>query len=307
MSSRDKTPEFTLRGRALDTALPEKPRKRDNPLGTAIMGRKRSNSIRRLPITTLQTLTRHKDDHVTQAAVRELGVRQDIVDASKHQFRNREHPEMNAMGPATMRDASAVRFAASMAEEAQDEIVREDIAQKKNPQQVGQIGVASVRGHIGVGFSGKSSEMEHTRRVERRMLELQEHYDKSDESHHWSGRLKEVAVTDVFAKDGGNVCAAKRAAHVTHSLVLGPEAPTKPVGRDVIPPPDSLVEMMSPAMSGRGNLLSNYSVPNTSLPDPVGPLTVAGRQRRDSVSSMANSCETCMAEHEQHISKRSGK
>ncbi|THF63694.1 hypothetical protein E6C76_13985 [Pseudothauera nasutitermitis] len=308
-SGRDDAPQpYTLRGRALDAELPAPSRKQGNPLGEAIMERRRSNSIRRLPVATLMTLpTIHPNSKIAEAAIRELGVRQDIVQASKHQFLKMERPDMNAKGPVGMREASAIRFAASMAEEAQDEVVREDIKRGQKPKQVGQIGLASVDGHMGIGFSGKSSEMAHTQRVQDRMLALQEHYDQKGRADHWSGRLQGIAVSDVVAESNANVCAAKRAAHVAHSMSLGDQAPTEPVKRHRVPPPDTLVEMMSPSMSGRGNLLSDFSVQSSSQhpdPAPQGTRTIGNRTRRDSVSSMANSCETCMKEHMEHMNKR---
>ncbi|WP_138922429.1 hypothetical protein [Hylemonella gracilis] len=304
-----KPQSYTLRGRALVTNLPANPSKRDNPLGVASMGRQRSNSIRRLPESTLRELSRSPDTPalVVEAARREIGVRQDMIRASHLQFPEGQRSQMNAMSPISIHEASAVRFAASMAEEAQDEIVREDMAKKIPPKQVGQIAVASVNGHMGVGFSGTEKDLLHIQRVQDRMLDLQQHYDQEGRSGHWSGRLQGVTVSDVFAADDANVCAAKRAAHVAHSMAMGNQAPIESVHRGAIPPPDSLVEMMNPSMSGRGNRLSNFSVPPSSQipdPDPQGTRTIGNRTRSDSVSNMANSCATCMAEHMEHVSKR---
>lgn len=309
-TERDKAPQpYTLRGRALDAALPANPTKKDNPLGAATMGRLRSNSIRRLPESTLRELSSSTDAHalVVEAARREIGVRQDMIRASHLQFSEGQRPQMNALSPISMHEASAVRFAASMAEEAQDEIVRADMAKNLRPKQVGQIGVASVNGHMGVGFSGKKDDMPHIQRVQDRMLDLQQHYDQAGRSDHWSGRLQAVTVSDVFAADDVNICAAKRAAHVAHSMAMGDQAPTQPVRRGAIPPPDALVEMMNPSISGRGNLLSDFSVqPNSQHADPApqGTRTIGNRTRSDSVSNMANSCATCMAEHMEHVGKR---
>ncbi|HYD80191.1 MAG TPA: hypothetical protein VEC06_10315 [Paucimonas sp.] len=301
-------PPHTSRGRTPDAALPL-PGAKGNPLGEPIMKRQRANSVRRLPVETLQGLASTDGGHVGTAARRELDVRQGLLDESRAQFPGPgPSRHMNALAPVGIREVNAMRFAASMAEEAQDEIIREKVARGERPEQVGQIGVASVGGHIGVGFSGQSSKMGHTRAVEQRMLDLQKHYDSVGQSGHWTGRLEETRVTDVFAQSDANICAAKRAAHVAHSLARGPDYLPSPVGREQIPPPDALIEMMNPAISGRGNMLSNYSAARKRGTSTAGtgpaPTTISGRSRSASVDNMANSCDTCMKEHEAHMSKR---
>lgn len=263
-SSGSETQLFTLRGRPVDAPVtPSAP----NPLGEPLMGRRRSNSIRRLPIEHLQGLAEgHASEHVRTAATREIAVRKQLVAESAYQFSDRDHPKMSALGPVGMAEVQAARFASSLAEEAHDELLRnkeylESLATKgaKIPQ-LGQLAVARVGPHMGVGFSGKSSEMDHTRAVEKRMLELQAAYEQSGATDHWSSRLAPVQVTDIFAEDGGNICAAKRAAHVAHALAKGSEylEGTRPV-RSHIPLAESTIEMMTPAMSGRGRLLTDYS------------------------------------------------
>lgn len=174
-----KSPVYTVRGRPVGQAVPIDPGKRDNPLGAPLMGRQRANSLRRLPEEHLRALDTHPDEAVRNAAKREVGIRHDLVAESQFQMADPEKPKMHAMGPVGMREVSAMRFASSMAEEAQDEVNRE---KGYKPTQVGQIGVANVGGHLGVGFSGKASEMAHARKVEKQMLELQSAYDKTGES-----------------------------------------------------------------------------------------------------------------------------
>jgi hypothetical protein len=249
----------------------------------------------------------HESKLVRSAAEREIGVRRDLVAESQLQFGPKT--KMNALGPIGMPEAQAVRFASSLAEEAHDELVRELPRGSKKVPQLGQIGVARVGEHMGVGFSGKKSEMEYTHAVEGRMLQLQQHYETMGLTGGWSSRLAPVQVTDIFAEGDGNICAAKRAAHVAHSLASGPTYLGPTPARSAIPPPESLVEMMNPAMSGRGTLLSDYSALRTrqsrDVPEPVAhPTTIGGRPRSASVDSMANSCPTCMGEHEQHMQKR---
>ncbi|GAB7536913.1 hypothetical protein [Burkholderia sp. 3C] len=309
-----KKPDYTSRGRKLDAKVPDKPAKRDNPLGAPVERRQRANSLRRLPTEHLMELAHtHDSVHVRQGAEREIGVRHDLVAESSAQFSGGGRPKMNALGPVGMREVTAMRFASSMAEEAQDEVNRE----YKNPRdmsQVGQIGVANVGGHLGVGFSGTQDGMAHTRAVEQRMLDLQKDYGDNGLAAHWSGRLEGVAVSDVFAdKSDLNICAAKRASHVASSVANAangsPLSPIQPVHRRDIAPPDSLIEMMSPATSGRGNLLSDFSAAQKRRGSAVAPdvalsPAISGRPRSKSVDSMANSCDICMGEHDHHMEKR---
>ena len=305
-------PDYTVRGRSLDA--PTNTRRNMNPLGDPLMGRQRSLSLRRLPVEHLRGLAAPSGPEPTAlntAAARELGVRHAMVEHSQRQLAAAP-VKMNARSPAGLGEASTMRFASSMAEEAQDEVNR---GTAYKPQQIGQIGVASVQGHLGFGISGQQDKMGHVNAVQARMLDLQAHYDAAGQSAHWSTRLTGTPVSDVFAQDEGNICAAKRAAHVAHSAAAAANAkplPDRPVPRHEIPPPDTLLEMMNTATSGRGNFLSDFSVntngpPSAHQTDPAGSLApgrVSGRPRSASVDSMANSCTTCMDEHHQHMKTR---
>jgi hypothetical protein len=303
----------TIRGRLPNAPL-DKPAKSEAirhsvPFGPPLMGRARANSLRRLDEAALRHLAaspRLVEPAVQFGAVRELDVRQAMAAESQAQFAGHLKP-MAATGPATMETVTALRFAASLAEEAQSEL--KTMPQNKR-RLIGQIGVASVNGHLGLGISGRSDARDFGQAVEGRMLELQEHYDGTGGSANWSTRLVPVHAPEVTSQGmGQDICAAKRASAVAHS-VNGTLPPLGQYHRDLIPSPDALLEVMQGATSEFGKNIEAHSVLTGRSPPPEpadNPFaaTVAGRPRSQSIGSMASSCDTCMQEHEQFMQTRS--
>lgn len=317
-------PVYTARGRPLDSGVNKKGEvdRTIQPVPT----RQRAYSLRRLPTENLEQLAKgHPSGAVQSGANREIEVRQHLIAESTLQQKIpgafQPHPVMASKGPVGMQEVEALRFASSMAEEAQSEVN----TQNKTQNKLGQLGVANVGGHLGMGFSGKSKEeVAHTKNVEKQMLVLQQHYQSQGLADHWSTQLQGTQVSEVTA-DGANVCAAKRAAHVANSAAYGadyylpsierqqmpPPEMLPPIKREQIPSPDTLIEMMSPATSVFGGMQKPFSVMQNKSPlfskQEQGGTTVATRTRSQSVQNMANSCDECQKEFAEKMGQREHK
>lgn len=317
-------PVFTARGRPLDSDVNKKGEVDRTIL--PVPTRQRAFSLRRLPTEDLEQLTKgHPSKSVQSGANREIEVRQLLIAESRLQ---QQKPGtfsphlMASKSPVGMQEVEALRFASSMAEEAQSEVN----AQNKTQNKLGQLGVANVGGHLGMGFSGKSKEeVAHIKNVEKQMLVLQQHYQSQGKADHWSTQLQGTQVSEVTA-DGANVCAAKRAAHVANSAAHGadyylppieqrqqmpPSETLPPIKREQIPSPDTLIEMMSPATSVFGGMQKPFSVMQNKSPlfskQEQDGTTVATRTRSQSVQNMANSCDECQKEFAAKMGQREHK
>lgn len=287
---------FTARGRALDQKFFKGSKKNPKP-SAPVFGRNRSNSLRRLTAPRLAELAEsHKNENVRAGATRELEVRAELIDTSKKQQKTGAMASNRAIG---LREASAMRFAASLAEEAQDEIHNEASGSGKKSK-LGQIGIANVKGSLGLGFSGRKSQVPFINKVKQRMLALQAHYRQARSTGDWSARLTPVVGPTVTGE--GNVCAASRA----KAAALAGHGPSlfskrKTVDRSVLPTPDSLVEMTSRATHPTGGRLKKFEAQPLDTDQYARGYqgkTMATRNRNGSVSNMANSCKTCIEERD---------
>jgi hypothetical protein len=273
------------------------------PFGPPVQGRARANSLRRLDEATLSHLAGTGGGQARFGAQRELDIRATMVAESQAQFRQERKP-MAATGPAGMQEVTALRFGASMAEEAQSELQADPLNKKR---MIGQVGVASVNGHLGFGISGRSNARDFGQNVEARMLELQQHYDGTGGSANWSTQLVPVHAPEITPVGVEDICAGKRAALTAHAA-NGSLPPLAAFHRADVPSPNALLEVMQGATSEFGKNVAAHSILQgkpTAEPS-ANPFagTVTGRTRSSSVGSMASSCETCMHEHAQHMLTR---
>lgn len=287
---------FTARGRPVEQSFFKGRAHKVRAPSDPVKGRNRANSFRRLEIPRLSQLT-EIGDAVAKGAAREINIRKDLVQLSQKQHDDIP-PLMASKGPIDLREASALRFSASLAEEAQDELN----AKANKKQTVGLIGIANVDGTLGVGFSGRNEQEPFINRVQERMLEIQQHYQEAKTTEDWSAELMPVATPQVI--DDGNVCAASRANAAARAAKNEFENMT-PVPRSELPTPDTLVEMTTRATHPTGARLKKYET------EPLGGDYAANyqtkpmyaRNRNGSVSNMANSCQHCIAERAKHLKK----
>lgn len=293
--------EYTYRGKPLS-----------GDLGTqSIQGRGRSNSIRRLDQRTLEGLKGHKSKEVSMAATRELGVRGDMEELSKGQLKDSSHPRMKAIEPSTKREVDALRFASSMAQEAQEELNSDPSyarPSKKTFGSIGMLGVATVKGRMGFGISGsdeKNLENEkdifqasHRVAVQKRMLVLQKHYEERGQTDDWSTQLVGTSAPTVFAGKGENVCAASRAT----AAALGGGGGK--VMREELPTPDSLIEVSSTAVNHRSTHMTDFmALPKEAYKglEPKTPMLARGRSA--SSGNVMDSCKKCLSERVAKVEK----
>ncbi|AYR24587.1 hypothetical protein [Herbaspirillum rubrisubalbicans] len=302
----------TIRGRAPDVTqdVPAATGKNKPslPFGTPQLNRTRANSLRRLNTEALQQLAESTDALTKFGAQREQDVRKGLLLQSQAQFSSSSQPHMAARHPAGMPEVNALRFTASMAEEAQTELQQTD---KWKKRKIGQVGIANVNGHLGFGISGKIEANDLIEAVQARMLELQQAYDQIGGSAKWSSRLVPVQVPEVASPSAEtlfkDICAAKRASLTAH-VAAGLMSPDVQPQRSDIPSPDMLLEAMQTATSDHGKNIDSFSSPLPAghiepNPQPFE-TTISGRARSQSLSSMANSCQYCMAEHEVDMARR---
>ncbi len=283
---------YTYRGRYLDQTMQDAP----------VMGRKRSNSLRRLSRPVLQDLS-ERNDIVGKSAIRELDVRKGMEGISQEQaFGER----IKGYEGANSGDVHALRFASSMAEEAQHE-VREDNHQDPTNHKagnIGMVGIARVGDVRGFGISGKdddSENAEHRKQVQRRMLVLQKHYELSGETESWSAQLQGVKAPKVSVDDKrDNICAASRAT----AAALGALGDTpKRVHRSDLPVPDALMELGNRSIGKKGNRMGKYAEVDTGQKGSETTTVMSGRTRSASLGNIMRSCEKCIEERGKHVHK----
>ncbi|AJQ97509.1 hypothetical protein [Gynuella sunshinyii] len=291
---------YTARGRPLeqkffDSRIKKRELQIKDPT-VPVQGRNRANSLRRLQVPMLESLVKGKNE-VSEAAQRELDVRTEMVALSTQQFPENAKPKMASKGPISMTEATALRFSASLAEEAQDELNAQSSGKK---QTVGLIGIANVGGTLGMGFSGRKDEEPFMQDVQGRMLELQQHYQQADSTTGWSSQL--VPVQTPGFSDLGNVCAASRANLAARSA-NGEFANMENIGRADLPTPDTLVEMTTRATHPTGGRLKQYEaqpLDTADYPSQYQVQPMQTRNRNGSIANMADSCPTCMEERARH-------
>ena len=285
-----KSQPFTARGRELNQKFFTNSANNTRP---TVKGRNRSNSLRRLNAPTLESLKNSQDQLISTAAQRELDVRHELVNISQQQ-QSSSPVRMNAKQSITLQEASSLRFSSSLAEEAQDEIHNEQTSQEK--EQLGQIGIANVKGTLGLGFSGRKEQEPFINKVQQRMLAIQEHYQKINATSDWSSKLIPTSIPNITSD--ANICAATRANAAARSA-RNEFSGMDQVDRSDIPTPDRLVEMTSRATHPTGGRLKQFEAQKLQAdrykPD-YQTQSMARRNRNGSVSNMTHSCKTCSEE-----------
>jgi hypothetical protein len=293
---------FTYRGRELDKTFASPP----------VMGRQRANSLRRLNRDVLTGLAQ-RDGEVGIGATRELDVRTEMQRISASQVDpnipssgpQTEVPRMKARQGVNRGDVDALRFASSMAEEAQHEVRQfhdfDPTNAKGSGRSIPMVGIARVGGSRGFGISGEENGQQaaHSEEVQRRMLVLQGHYDEEQTSGNWSARLRGVPVQPVTAAGGGNVCAASRA--TAAAMAGNGHSPRGSSDREALPVPDALIELGNRSVGLSGGRMGGYAEEASTGRGIEKDVKVTGRSRAASTGNVMKSCQTCMDERTKHM------